>query len=414
MDPYKNPFDVVETDDANKGTKQQERYQLSAGVGAQLTSKFAIGGKIDYQAANLAKMKDLRHVNKLLDINAAIGGLQHLGKVSIGVNYTYLRRIESVNFRTNGNTDQIYLSLVSFGSFYGRTERFDKSGYTNGEKTRPVANIGHGTSLQINVDINPSTKFLSEFSYQNKKGSYGLNGSADFALSEHEGTQFRYSGILSITNNNNQHILKVDAQLDNLTNWENIYRDATTPGGVTRTVYYGKSEMFLRDITSVSLGYTKFAKIINNHPAWTITADANYFRRQQSTTIYPFYRDQNLDSYQLSAGASRNIFKSRTRYSLGLKAAYGAGSGTEKIDGLLATPSSTQQSPYSTDLYLNQEFEYFTKPRASINIDFQYTRVAKNNLTPYLKVDYSFTKAFDTEYLGTSFGIFGATVGCNF
>ncbi len=415
IDPYKNPFDIVETDEADKGNKQLETYRLQGAVSAQITSKLALGGKIDYQAANFAKMKDIRHVNKLLDLNLSLGATYQLSNaVEIGANYIYDRRIESVIFRSFGNKVKVFTSLINFGTFYGRSETFSNYGYTADASLRPLTNFTQGAALQLNFKLNEKTRWFNEFVYGTSKGFFGQEGTSSTKYTDHSVDEYGYKGVFSVVGDKNHHYISIIANYQNLKNLENVFRSGTATGGNTVIVYYGKNEVLDKQQIEAKLDYTMYAEVQNNNPKWVFNLSTNYLRRQQTTTIYPFYRDQTINSYQANANVKRNITKASQMYSVALGLGYGTGSGLAKYDGLYTAPSDSQTAPTSMDLYLYQEFEYFTKPRVSADLDLQYTKKLKENISPFVKLNYSFTKAFDTQFLGSSFGVAGLSVGCIF
>lgn len=417
IDPYENPFDIVERHDNNRGTKTKETYTLHGAISAQLNSKLTIGGRINYQAANFAKAKDLRHINKLLDMELSVGGIYQLNDlVEIGLNYNYDRRIESIYFKTYGNKGEPLSSIISFGSFYGPLETFGEYGYTYDSAIRPLTNFSHGFSFQLNLKLNEKISLFNEFTYGKPKGFFGEKGTASILYTEHAAEKYAYAGVLSISRNKNEHQIALKANYATLFNIENVYRREVMPGGGARIVYFGRRDVLDKQQLEANLNYTFFKNIENNNPSWIFNIDGNYIRRQQTTSVYPFYRDQTINSYQAKVNVKRNVVKADQMYSLGLGLGYGSGSGLAKYDGLYASPSADQLdlAPMSMDTYLYQEFEYFTKPRVSANIDLQYTKKLKENISPYVKLNYSFTKAFDTQFLGSSFGVAGLSVGCNF
>jgi len=413
IDPYKNLFDIVELDDSNKGTKRKETYSLNGAISTQLTSKFTVGGRINYQAANFAKAKDLRHTNKLLDMELSIGGTYNVSDmVEIGANYNYDRRIESITFRTYGNYDKPISSLVSFGAFYGKLETFAESGYTYDSATRPLTNFSHGFSLQLGLNFNQKIKLFNEFTYGKPKGYFGLKGSSSILLAEHMGEKYAYHGVLSISEDKNEHQIALNANYDKLSNYDNTDKRETNPGGVSTIVFLSK-EVLDRQQFETNLSYTFFNEIKYNNPAWIFDVNVSYFRRQQTAKIYPFYRNQTINSYQAKANVKRNIFKTKRMYSFALGLGYGSGSGIAKYDGFYVTPSG-DKVPKDIDLYLYQEYEYFTKPRVSADLALQYTKKLRQPVALYAKLNYSYTRAFDTQYLGNSFGVAGLSIGSNF
>ena len=140
-------------------------------VSADLSKKITIGGKVDYTAANYAKQKDLRHVNKLLDMNVTVGVSYLLNKqIELGANYYYRRSTEGLLLDMYGTTDQIYNSLISYGSFFGVMEQFGENGYTKEGEEKPLFNEYHGGALQLKWHILPKLQFFNEFAYKSRSG----------------------------------------------------------------------------------------------------------------------------------------------------------------------------------------------------------------------------------------------------
>ena len=63
--PEYAPFDIVEMDPSNAGTKRKEWYSLSGRAGYAIHDKLSLGAALDYTVENYAKFKDLRHQNSL-------------------------------------------------------------------------------------------------------------------------------------------------------------------------------------------------------------------------------------------------------------------------------------------------------------------------------------------------------------
>ena len=97
------PFDIVEDSLTNPGRKHRDVYHLSGGFGIDVLRGLSLGARLDYTAANYAKYKDLRHKNKLMDLQLAAGLYWPFAQWgSIGANYLYQRTTESLDFSTYG------------------------------------------------------------------------------------------------------------------------------------------------------------------------------------------------------------------------------------------------------------------------------------------------------------------------
>lgn len=415
IDPYQSPFDIVELDAANRGTKEAEFYNLNGAVSAEVSSKWSIGGKISYGAANFAKRKDLRHVNKLLTMDMNLGALYQLSKViAVGASYNYDRRIESLTFKAFGNTDQQYLSLISFGSFYGHTELFGDYGYTSGQTTNPLRDIRQGGSMQLNLNFNKEVSLLNEFSYEDRKGFFGEDGSSSILLTRHNGSGFAYNGQLSVKADAIEHHLTLRGSYDFLANKRTIYRRESTIGGVNRIVYYGDRDVFSGETINAGLSYNLYLGVKNNRPTWAVNVSADYMGRDHSTYLYPFYRDQKINSYQVYGQLSRAYQKQQNAFTVGLGMGYGAGNGNMAFDGVAATPAAEHLPPAEMPQFLNQEYQYFTASRIKGNLMLKYARALQSNLGAYITLNYTHAYAGDVTFIGHHSYATNVSLGCNF
>lgn len=413
IDPYKSPFDIDEYSDTTAGKKKLERYLLSGAISAGISRRFTIGGRLNYEAANYAKMKDLRHVNKLTDIQATAGGAYQLSQaLQLGVDYSYQRRIESVGFAIHGNMDgRRYVSLINFGSFYGLAELHTDQALT--ADTRPMVNNIHTASLYMDLTIQPGIELFNRFSYGKRSGYFGERETFNTAYTEHSASQYAYEGVLSVKKEDMLHTIQWKAGYEDLSNGQNIPRSETSPGGNTITVNYGRTEVLVMDITSSAIDYTAYIRVRDNNPLWTLRAGADYTGRQQTVNRYPFYRKQDIQSYRLHVGAGRNIIQGKHMFSLSLGLLYGGGGGTAKNDGTYIPPSSSTP-PATKDAYLYQEFEYLTKPRFQVDPGVRYSTIIDKNITAFLQLSYQYTKAFDVQYTGSHYNCISLTAGCSF
>ena len=179
IDPYEQPFDIVEYTDTTRGVKNLETYRLAGAISTDLTHRVTLSAKVDYHAANYAKQKDLRHKNRLLDMSVTAGASWRLHEtVELGANYFYRRSVEGLNFNVYGTTDKRYYSLISYGAFFGAVEEFGETGYTQKNDNTPMYNRYHGASMQLHIDRPDSFRMFHELTYKQREGGYGRQASA--------------------------------------------------------------------------------------------------------------------------------------------------------------------------------------------------------------------------------------------
>ena len=86
------PFNLVEDSLTNPGKKHRDTYHLVGALGVDIHQGMSVGARLDYTSANYAKYKDLRHQNKLMDLQLTLGGHVPLTDwLSMGADYTYHR-----------------------------------------------------------------------------------------------------------------------------------------------------------------------------------------------------------------------------------------------------------------------------------------------------------------------------------
>jgi opacity protein-like surface antigen len=398
IDPAFAPFNILEQADTNRGTKSSERYSLAGAVSTRLYRDLRAGGRIEYTTMNLAKHKDLRHKNTLLDMTVTAGlALPVTRHIEAGVNYYYRRAIEGIVFNVYGNTDRQYFSIIDFGAFFGRRELFGESGYTS--EDQPLFSAFQGAALQLHV-TRPRWSLFNEITYKARSGYFGERSSTSVRYSDHEGTAIEYRGLLShATTGGTLHLIDARASRETLANHENIYRYETTQGGSTLVVYYGQAKMLDRVDTRASLAYTGQRGLVAGRPAREWHAGADYYQRSITASIYPFYREQRLHAYsaRLSAACHQPLRRaSGDAIGLSLALAYSAGGGDPRNDGVYATPSADQSAPKSVDHLLYREHEYLTLPRGEASLSATYLHPLVTGVIAHASIDATFRRAFDS------------------
>lgn len=417
IDPYANSFTVLEsTDSTTRGEKKLEQYHLIGAVSASLTSRLAIGGKLDYTAANYAKFRDPRHKNSYTDIQASLGASYRFsGRFSAGVNGFYRRTVEGVVYKTYVGTELPYSSFINFGSFYGRMENLGSSGYTAGVDEQPMLNKYLGGSIQLDMKLSRALSFFNSFSYRSRSGSYGRNGTGNVRYTDHDGSSLAYKGVLSYKKADVMHLLSAEMGKASLENNENVYKYETQPGGNTTVVYYGETKMLDQDVLNAALDYKAYLGLQADNPLWLLNAGGAYTDRKQTTSLYPFFREQHIHTLSFYLNADRNFVRQADMYTVSLGLNYGTGGGTPKDDGLYATPSGNQQSPVSMDNLLMHEYEYLTADRIGAKVGMGYSRLFGADIRGYANLTYHFTTAQKINYMdGKNHHLVAIKIGCSF
>jgi hypothetical protein len=417
INPYYNPFDIVEYSDSTRGKKNLETYHLTGAASADLTERLTIGGKVDYTATNYAKQKDLRHKNKMLDLYATAGLTYRINTlIEAGASYYYRRSVEGLKFDMYGTNEKQYFSLINYGAFFGKTEMFGSDGYTDKDNEKPMFNEFHGASLSLDININPEMHFFNEITYKLRDGEYGRRSARDIVYSEHNSVIYEYNGSLSYKQGENHHLLNVNFENETLENFENIYRLETRPGGSSYIVYYDQLKAADKERLSAKALYTAYLGIKDYCPTWILKGGAAFQQNKLTASLYPFYRKQTIQYTDYNIFAARNIVNGKNMYSFSVDAHYISGGGTKNKDGEYATPGDSQTRPRYTDINLNNEYEYLTTDQVKANIGIKYSRKLEDvGINGYAALNYSLTKAFEVKHLpDDNFSSISLSLGCVF
>ena len=401
LDPYFSPFDIVEYADSTAGDKKMETYHLIGAMSFPICRKILLGVKADYKTVSYYKTKDLRHTNDLMDINVTAGiRYQYKNIVDIGFNYYFRRRVEGIAYQSEGNTDQQFNSLVSYGSFMGEQESYSSNGegFSRGTSQKPIVDYIHGPTVQLDLFPKSTIHFFNEFSLKWRDGYFGKKSSVNIRYTDHEADILKYRGEILYKKANALHQLAIFIKQENLTNYKNSYKSETeTSSGNTTIKYYGKTEVLDRTLIESSILYTGNLKIDNNNPIWVLKTGCSFWSREQVASVYPIYRKQDINQILVKASVKRNIIHDDNMFSITFGGIYGFGNGTAKKDGYY----SSGDPDYATlDRYLYREYEYLTTSRIAGNIGFRYTKAFPQNYRLYGDVKYSYTKAFDVSSVG--------------
>jgi hypothetical protein len=415
IDPYDTPFDLVEAADNLRGVKNLERYRLTGALSVTLWRGLSLGGRVDYQAANYAKTRDPRHVNKYSDLAFSVGARYASAVVELGLNGFYRHDAEDVKFSIEGNTGRLDTLLVSFGGFFGRPELFSETGenYTAGNGT-PLFNTWYGAAVQASLRFTAHWKLFLEASGKWRSGYYGKRSTATTVFTGHEGGDYTFSGTLSYRRNAQHHLLKAVFRQTPLKNFENI-RDNNTVDGRTEVIYYGKN--IVRDARRMQAGltYTGYFGVADCRPLWRVEAGAEYARMSQTVSQYPYYRKQRIYRYNFFLNAARTVEWQANEAGLLLGAAAGRGGGAPKNDGMYNPPSSTQKPPGDFDNYLYHEFDYLTASRVGGLVEGTYARRFRPHLRASVSLRYELTHALQPVRLpGNVFHFVSLSVECTF
>ena len=404
------PFDIVEDSLTNLGRKHRDTYHLVGAFGYTVANGLAIGMKADYTAANYAKYKDLRHKNKLMNLDFTAGvlssfNIQH-STLHIGLDYTYHRRTESVEFGTYGKADKVYKSLIDYGALMGIVEQFGNDGYTDKTNEMPLFEDAHDVGLQLEFQpghrsqrANDGLSLFAAVSYSHATGYYGRPSQYTITYTDHDRDIFTLQGRASYAFSASRFNLDVKYQSEKLENRINTYRGLTNEYGATYYEYYDATKSGEKGWRNFDVDYTLHLGIRHKLPTWTITAGYHWQQRDITAYLYPHYRQQQLNTSEVVASVTRNLDLLGGILGITLNGGYQTGSGDPYHDGSFVTPSAKQPQPATMEAFLYHDYEYLTAKQYRFGLQLKY-----NFLFPGTRLNTFVRAAFNYRHASTPDG----------
>jgi hypothetical protein len=423
----RTPFDLVEDSLTNPGRKHRDTYRLVGGVGADVWQGISLGAQLDYTSANYAKYKDLRHKNKLMDLQLTLGTyVPVVSWLNIGANYTYHRQTESVDFGTYGKSERVYKTLIDYGAFMGRVEQFGNEGFTDKSREMPLFEDSHGASLQLelrpHISHHPSDiKHLAlhvSVDASHATGYYGRRSPYTITYTNHERDILRLQGRLTYATRSSRFTLDVNYSSEDLTNRAETFREMTNASGANYYEYYDPVETGTKKWYDFSTLLRAQWGIRGGLPTWDLAAGYTRCERRQSAYLYPYYRHQQLTTNTLSIAATRNILTRQGVWSFTLNAAWQKGSGDPYQDGTF-TPQTSDVLPLTSTMpaFLYREYQYLVAPQYLLGARVKYAFLFPGTrLKTHARLGIDYRKATENyDYtLGSQHTQLSLALGCTF
>ncbi len=389
IDPDDRPFDIVEGSE-NAGTKKLERYFLSGGLSGSL-GQIALGARMNLSAANYVKQKDLRHQNKLLNLNVTAGLLWRANDVwSVGADFYYRRIVEELNFKTFGTTDRQYSSLIDYGTAFGVTEYSTSNGLIEENQSRPWVESSYGFGVQLNMKTDGGLTWYSDGHLDWASGLYGKQSLYTPVFMENEGLNWSARTQLDY----GRHTLSLQLQGYRMENDRNLFQYTNQGNGIKEYSYHGKLQTSRREKVSASLSYCI------DLDRWQLKATAQYDNRKLIASYYPNYRQQNLHTESIRIEGTRRWVHDVHDWGLTLRGGYSDGGGERADDGIYAGGSTLQTSNLTTwQGLLDKRADYMTCRQGQAGLSIGYgQKLLANRLRLYVTLDANWQKGWETTY----------------
>ncbi|MFI3267221.1 MAG: hypothetical protein R3Y51_00755 [Rikenellaceae bacterium] len=377
ISPNLYPFDLLEF---TPGEKTLQTYNFLGGISSKVNDRLSIGVKGEFKTQNYAKFKDLRHYNYRMELSLTPSVSYKIGNTTLGLSYIYARNSETVKAQEVGSTAAAYYAFLNKGLMTGAYETWSGTGIhlnESGINGFPVRENFNGLAAQISWN-----NLYGELEYLYGKGEVGEKQTYWFNFPSH-----RYSARLGYSkmNGNKLHLFKMEAQYYTLTNNENV-NGSVTENGVTTTVTYGSTKVFLTE----QLSFTPHYEIMYQNGG-NIEAGVNYYQVfNRSTLMYPYVNELTTNCYQAYIGGILPLNKFELRGKMLFSTGDLHENGYQVADNV-----DTGDQPTQLIEYYNIENEYLTATTLSTTISVRYN-IMKSY---YAEIGASHTQAFNLNYI---------------
>lgn len=393
--PERYPFNIVEDSLTNAGKIHLDTYRLTGALGVDIWQGLSLGGRVDFIAANAAKYKDLRHKNKVMDIDASFALYWPATRwLSLGANYRYLRHSESVAFSTYSSNDITYKSLIEYGGMMGIVEQYSSSatnGLTTSSTERPLFYDGHGYGLQAELRLAPGLTWTGTWEMAYLKGYYGKDTPYDIVYMRHHTHRYLFTTRLQYRDGRSLHHLDASIENEKLRNFQNQYRLSINEHGAQYYEYFQPLRTADKVWVNTHIGYTGYFGLNGETPAWLLQGGVRFAYRKLTADSYPFFRRQHWTSTEGYLDVARNLLLRKGMLTLEGGVSYLKGKGAPYEDGTFITPSDKQTQPDEMTAFLYREYAALLAPQYALRTAVQYAFIfPTTRLKTYVRADFNY------------------------
>lgn len=341
IDPYRTPFMVC---DSIPGNISLETYDMSSELQYAL-GKWRLGTSVSYRTSLMAKHKDLRNKNVLMDFSIAPSLAFVSGSFSASLSLAYDRNTEQVEYMQVDESTEKYL-FQTYGMWF-----YTGSGFNSAENRRFLAE--NGTSAALSFSWKPG-KFLMDnrFSASYRMASQSETGYNN--LSHGDSRTLEYADRLKLAYG--VHSLRADFSFSQLSGARALQRQELDPASkIRRWFTYGEaSDIFWREVLGLGAAYSFSA------PVWGLEAGADYLGAVQSYKEFPALFSQDLRF--LTSHLSFSWTPSFGLYGLALtpSLAWKHRLGGERFRSELFAPVGMQDELRQLPLPFDAEYDYWS------------------------------------------------------
>ncbi|MBQ6878834.1 MAG: hypothetical protein IJN52_01355 [Bacteroidales bacterium] len=347
------PVDVLEF---TPGRKTLQTYAFDGGISYDLSAAWRIGAKMDFESANMAKRKDLRHGNWRLDMKVSPGFMYHNDDFAIGASYIFRKTGETIEAEQLGTSESSYYAFLDKGMMYGIYSVWSGSGlhlHEAGVMALPVKDFSNGAALQM--------QYKGLFAEVEYLRTSGVIGEKEYIWFRFPGNEASASLGYRHQTDRATHFARVELETKNLGLDESIL-EKVSENGVTTVYNHGSNRILASEHWSLSPEY-EFVSDLMDIRAW---ADMEHTGRL-SSQMYPYAYHQSIMTWK----AGIDMAVRAGGFEIEAEASYGEGkvSETEKT---VSGNTGVLTSPFRLQEWYERQMEFQTASRINAGVSLRY------------------------------------------
>ena len=274
------PVDILEF---TPGRKVRETYAFTGGLAVRLHRRWTAGLRMDFEAQNYAKRRDLRHKNTMLDFRVAPGILYEAGRLRAGAAYLFGKNSDRAEAEQIGLKGTSYYAFFDKGLYYGTQELWDGNNIhlkESGIDGFPLKELMHGVAAQL--------QYGAAYAEATYGRTHGDTGEKDLTWHEFEGERAAVRGVVTLPDGGRLHIVRAGFEWYRQDNREMLVGKENVDGVTTNRIY-GSTPVFGRRGARASGEYELSAERA------VLRAGGSYTQIERRSTLrYPETRGQEL------------------------------------------------------------------------------------------------------------------------
>ena len=376
MNPGYYPVDVLEF---TPGRKTLQTYSFDGRISYDISDRWSIGAGIDFISANMAKRKDLRHSNWMLDLTVAPGVTYKRDGLTIGASPVFRKTSEAVDAEQIGTAESSYYAFFDKGLMYGVHQVWTGSGvhlYEAGVNSLPVREYSFGGAMQMQHG-----GLYADVEYLRTSGSVGEKEYIWYEFPGHKvsaGIHYRF------IDDAEEHYVKLrfDWSVQDMS--ESIL-EKVTENGVSTVINHGSNGIYSRERWAVVPEYDFVSDRIDLHAEFAFEGFNGI-----SFQMYPYVMSQSVMT--LSAQMSATVHLGRFDLTVDL----GCSEGDVQESERKVSDIQAQTSPYRLKDWYDRQMEYRTAARLMGGLSVRYNFMKGI----YVEAGGDWLHGMDLKYLG--------------